>query len=482
MRRWLAGVSLAVTLMMALAFLLPLGVLVRTEARDQHTAAAEQRASALAPILALTDDPGELTGAISDLDSSGTLGVRLPNGRQLGTRHAPQALLARAADERESITQDLPGGWIDLQPVVLPGNRVAVIEEFVPAGELTNGVAASWGVMALLALGLIAGSMLVADRLGAQVVTSSRQLSHAARALGAGDLATRVEPHGPPELRSVGRAFNAMANRMVELLAIERELVADLSHRLRTPLTALSLAAERMGPTLDAQRVTSAVDQLESELQSIITAARTPLATGPMGRALQSPTDSQGVAFPGSVAGAKPPLAEPIEAAVVIGRRAGFWSTLAAQEDRLCQVSISTEPTPVDLPEDDLAAMVDALVGNVFRHTPRGTAFALRVDRTAGAVVLVVEDAGAGIVDGEQALARGASSSSTGLGLDIALRAASATRGELTISRSRMGGACLTVQLGLATSPSMGGRFSGHRRTRGGCGCGRGRGLRARKK
>ncbi|WP_037599839.1 sensor histidine kinase [Streptacidiphilus rugosus] len=445
MRLTLAWVALAVTLMITLSFLLPLGVLIDTQARSQRITAAEQRAAALAPVLALTTDSGQLTTAMDGLDSDGTLGVRLPDGRQLGPSHAPDTLLTRAAQERESITQNIPGGWVYLQPVVLPQDRVAVIEEYISSAQLSSGVTESWGIMALLALGLIAGSMLVADRLGAQVVRSTRRLSTAADHLGTGDLATRVEPIGPPELRRAALAFNAMADRIVELLAIERELVADLSHRLRTPMTALHLTAERMGSSTDAQRVTTAVRQLETELNAIIAAARTPLATSAMGRAFQDVRNAP------VAAAATTPQAPVSQAAEVIRHRAGFWSTLAGHQDRPCQVLITCEPTPVALPEDDLAAVVDAMIGNVFRHTPHGTAFLIEVARTAHTVLLTVDDAGPGIADAEAALARGTSRGSTGLGLDIALRAAAATGGDLHITRSELGGARIALSLGLAT-------------------------------
>lgn len=170
--------------------------------------------------------------------------------------------------------------------MVLPGDRVAVIENFVPEEELTHGVTESWAVMSFLAVALIGGSVLVADRLGAKVVRSSKKLAQASRALGQGDLDTRVDPVGPKELRDAGVAFNAMAHRMTELLAVERELVADLSHRLRTPLTALHLASERMAGTPESARVEAAVGELEAELQAIIAAARTPLAVGPMGQGM----------------------------------------------------------------------------------------------------------------------------------------------------------------------------------------------------
>lgn len=64
---------------------------------------------------------------------------------------------------------------------------------------------------------------------------------------GEGRLGTRVPEEGPTELRSAATAFNSMADQVVQLLANERELAADLSHRLRTPLTVLRLNAASLG-------------------------------------------------------------------------------------------------------------------------------------------------------------------------------------------------------------------------------------------
>lgn len=186
---------------------------------------------------------------------------------------------------------------------------------------------ASWGVMALLAVGLVGGSVLVADRLGARVVRSSRGLKRASLALGSGDLGVRVEPDGPPELQEAGAAFNTMADRVVDLLAVERELVADLSHRLRTPLTALYLEADRMGATPSALRVTEAAGQLERELDSIIAAARTPLAAA-------------------QLAGTGAGTAKPCDVAEVVAMRLDFWSVLAAQQDRPFERSLTRVRPP----------------------------------------------------------------------------------------------------------------------------------------
>ncbi|GLX23239.1 HAMP domain-containing sensor histidine kinase [Streptomyces lavendulae] len=461
MRRSLAGVALAVTSMVALSFLIPLAALVMSLVKEQGVSAAQQRGAAMAPVLALTTDPDALREAAAGLDAADHLIVHLPGAGALGRSKAPGALLERARRGRESISQEVPGGWVCLQPVVLPGDEVAVIENFVPEAELTRGVAQSWAVMCFLAVGLIAGSVLVADRLGAKVVRSSKRLAQASRALGLGDLDARVEPMGPRELRDAGVAFNAMAERMNELLAVERELVADLSHRLRTPLTALHLASERMAGTPESARVEAAVCELETELQAIIAAARTPLAVGPMGQGLLGTERAPGGGA--AAAGGGGPSSEVAE---VVRRRTAFWAVLAEQQDRSCYVDVTQEPTAVGLPDDDVAAVVDALIGNVFRHTPEGTAFAVGVRRTAQAVELVVEDGGPGIPEPDRALSRGSSTGSTGLGLDIARRAATATGGTVGVTRGPLGGARIAVTFALAAPPPSGHRTRLARRRR----------------
>ena len=91
----------------------------------------------------------------------------------------------------------------------------------------------------------------------------------------------------------------------------------------------------------------------------------------------------------------------------------------------------------------EAAAAIDALVGNVFAHTPEGRANAVAVRAgDDGAVRLIVEDAGRGIDRPEDALDRGAiRAGSTGLGLDIARRAAEAAGGLQRVERSDLGGA-----------------------------------------
>ncbi len=455
-------VALVVTSMVAVSFLVPLALLLRTQVQTQATLVAEQRAAAAVPALALSARPADLERVVAQLDTSARLAVHLPDGRVVGTARTAEAMVGRAVRDRQPVTGSVPGGWAYLQPVLLDQDRVAVIEEFVPQAELTRGVARAWTVMSLLAVSLVIGSVLVADRLAARVVRASRRLSEASAALGSGDLDVRVEPTGPPELHAAGLAFNSMADHIAKLLATERELVADLSHRLRTPLTALQLAAERIGPVQGATRVAAAIHHLESELDSIILAARTPLSTRSMSADGRTGAREVGSARAGQRSG------EVCQASELARHRVGFWSVLAEQQGRACTFEATDEPTPVRLREDDLAAVVDALVGNVFRHTPQRTGFAVSVQRTAQSVVLVVEDAGPGIEDPANALSRGVSTGgSTGLGLDIARNAAESTRGRVRVLRSELGGARVEVALGLASDPrrTLGGRWR-HRHRR----------------
>ena len=95
-------------------------------------------------------------------------------------------------------------------------------------------------------------SVAVADQLARSLVRPLRAVAGASDRLATGDLSVRAELTGPPEVRRAGAGLNRLAVRIGELLAHERETVADLSHRLRTPLTALRIDAESLRS--DAER------------------------------------------------------------------------------------------------------------------------------------------------------------------------------------------------------------------------------------
>jgi signal transduction histidine kinase len=102
----------------------------------------------------------------------------------------------------------------------------------------------------------------------------------------------------------------------------------------------------------------------------------------------------------------------------------------------------------VPVPRAELAAALDALLGNVFRYTPQGAPLEVAVSRHDGYVAIRVEDGGPGIADPDRALRRGETNhGSTGLGLDIVKRVAYSANGAVNIARGRMGGASIVVLL-----------------------------------
>jgi signal transduction histidine kinase len=217
----------------------------------------------------------------------------------------------------------------------------------------------------------------------------------------------------------VAEALNLLADRIDELLVAERERVADLSHRLRTPLTALRLDAEGHG----AAALVEDVDRLEAEVSEIIRTARRPLHETVTVRC---------------------------DLAQVMSDRAAFWGALADDDGRRWTATVEPAgPHLVRLAAGDAEAAIDVLLGNVFAHTPEGTAYAVAVTAAEGRVQLVVEDGGPGIADAQAVLDRGASEGgSTGLGLDIAASAARAAGGELRVEASAaLGGARIVLDV-----------------------------------
>nr|WP_223183829.1 MULTISPECIES: HAMP domain-containing sensor histidine kinase [unclassified Streptomyces] len=423
--------------MVVFAFAVPLALVVKEMARDRAFSNAERRAAGLAPVLAITTDRDELERAVATTEdgSVGRLAIHVPASEsgagpvEIGTRRADEADLAATRRLGRASIAAVPGGFALLQPTALSSGQVAVVELFVPENEVTNGVATAWLVLAGVGIALLVGSVAVADRLGIRMVQPAQRLAGAAHELGEGRLGVRVPEEGPTELKSAAVAFNSMADQVVQLLANERELAADLSHRLRTPLTVLRLNAASLGSGPAAEQTRTAVEQLEREVDTIIRTAR------------EAKPQTQ-AAGPGAGC----------DAAEVVRERMDFWSALAEDEGRLVRVAGVERPVRIPVARPELVASLDALLGNVFRHTPEGTAFSIDVHNGDDAVIVLVSDAGPGIDDPAAALARGNSGTrdgSTGLGLDIVRRMAEATGGDVRIGRSVLGGTEVRVWLGL---------------------------------
>jgi signal transduction histidine kinase len=440
MRRRLVALAATTTIMVALAFLIPLAVLVRTLARDRALSAAELEAQSLAPVLALTRDTTALDAAVraTNPGARGRLTIILPDGATVGGPPGGDGDAAGDPRERDNLalarqgrafSAPARGGIEVLVPVALEAEQTAVVRVLVPTSVLDRGVASAWAVEAALGITLVASAVFVADRLARTIVRPVDALADAAGRLGEGDLSVRINPEGPPEVKQVAVAFNRLGDRVGELLEAERELVADLSHRLRTPLTVLRLDAEGLDDPEEARRLADDVDELERAVTGVIRQARRPV--------------EEDIITPET------------DAAQVAEDRLAFWAPLAEDQERPFELVRVDDrhgdrppaATTVAVSVDELEAALDSLLGNVFAHTPEGTAFRVEVRALSdGGISLAVEDAGPGL--SPDLVERGASGAGgTGLGLDIARRTAEGGGGVLRISRSAAGGARIAMEL-----------------------------------
>ncbi len=439
MRRRVLLVIVGITTLVVLAFAVPVGVLLQSAIVQRAEHATTDQADSVALYIRAANPTGQQIASYVASVSTSTgrpTWVLLPNCTFAG---APPASLLNTPDGAPGDCRAGggapagPGGGglprATLNPV--GGGQVAeagvqgengsyLVRVFVSDAALHAGEAGWWalligGSVALLVIGVVAGELLTRWMVGPLVRTADT-----AQRLSTGDVSARAPTSGPREVAEVGAALNRLADRIDELIAEERETVADLSHRLRTPLTALRLDAEAVRSPDDAERIGAHVTALERTLTDVIRAARRPQREGRL------------------------PSADATE---VVADRVAFWSALADDQDRGQDVSLPDGPLLVRTSAEDLAAAVDALVENVIAHTPEGTPFAVSLSRLDHGASLVVSDSGPGLPDG--AGLRGRSDrGSSGLGLDIARRCAEVSGGSLRVGRSDTGGALITLTLG----------------------------------
>ncbi len=439
MRVRIALLVIAISSMVLISFLVPLALVLRTFAADRAVSSATVQTQWMAPLVA-TLDTSSLKLAVEQVnaeDKAQPVTIFLPDGRVLGAPAARSAGVRLAAKGRSFATQY--GGGVEVLVAVqgLP-RGTAVIRTFVPRPELRMGVARSWILLSAVGLGLLVLSVAVADQLARSLVRPLGALARASDLLAAENLSARAQVTGPPEVRRLSAGLNHLAARIGELLAHERETVADLSHRLRTPLTALRIDAESLHDSTEMAQVLSDVAGLERTVNEIIREARRPTEAG---------------------------MQVACEASEVIAQRAAFWLPLAEDQDRRMTLEVTTGPVLVGVSREDLAACTDILLENVFAHSPEGVALSVRVSlRASGGAWLVVSDEGPGFADPNAARRGTSSGGSTGLGLDIARRIAETSGGTLTVGRSAAGGGSVTVGLGPAAGSAQ--QDQRHRRAR----------------
>jgi len=420
-RRRLVLLVAAATTTVATAFVVPLSFVVAGLAEDRARDPAEQTARGLVPIMGLVDNEPLVEAALSSADDGieGSVALFLPDGRTLGD--PPAAASSEEMAAVTEVTEREAGGDLWLLFPVTSEDGTAVVLVTVPADARGRGVVRSWLVLGGLGLLLVSGATLLADHLARRVTGALEQVEFTAGELMSGRLDARAGVNDPPEVAAVAEALDRLATRVAAMVDDARQQAADLSHRLRTPMTTLRLDIDSLPDTSARGRLGADLDALEAAVDQLIADARRPEREGVGGR---------------------------VDLATVARQRTTFWQALTEDEGRPFSVSLAPGPALVGITEPDAEALLDILLDNVVTHAGEGAAVRVGLSVTDGRARLTVEDGGVGLAESD-AIAPSRRAGSTGLGLGIARRTAERAGGSLHIATSDLGGAAVTVTLPL---------------------------------
>ncbi len=405
--------ALASTTLVAIAFLVPLFAMVSALAADRAVRPAELAARSLAPTAALVDEATlEEVLAATAADLGGTASVVFPDGAVIGDPVEVDDAIMTARSDVSSLQFAQDDVRRFLVPVIADAG-VLVVDVRVVVDR--SGVHSAWLALGTLGAALVAGASLLADRMGRTTVDAARALHDTAARLSAGDLEASAGVEDPPDLARVSGALDHLAGRIASLQAEAREQAADLSHGLRTPMTALRLDMEQLPDSAERERLLDDLLGLDRAISQVIDDARSPSRGG--GDA-------------------------PADLVALVAARVAFWRGLAEDEGRSILLATPDEAMPTLLPAGDLTTCMDVLLDNVFRHTPHGTDVDVSMHRDGDHVVLAVADHGVGFPADVDVFERGRSGGdSSGLGLDIVRRAVERAGGHVMATSGAAGGA-----------------------------------------
>jgi signal transduction histidine kinase len=364
------------------------------------------------------------------------------------TRHAAHYVADRWDDptQREQVMQHLADDLgLDLQLRDVSGNvisrvgdelahpvaSVAVMRrnthellgtlESAPARRLFHPII--WRPIATVALALLVVGLATVP-LARRISRPVERLTEATRRFGGGDLSYRVPlaSRGDDELTRLSRAWNDMAERIERLVVGQKELLANVSHELRSPLARIRVALELMPRGADAEArlrdIESDLAELDRLIEDVLTTARLD-------------------------AGRLPIHAAPLELQGLLGQLA----ERAAHDPLVKHVEVSAG-APVMVAAD--GALIKRAVWNLVENAAKYGAppIALAAEARNGHAVLSVTDQGAGIAapDRERVFEpfwradrAHTPGSGVGLGLTLARRIAEAHGGSVAIADAERG-------------------------------------------
>ena len=264
---------------------------------------------------------------------------------------------------------------------------VAVPNDPPPLSVLVSDMGPTLAIVAVCLL--VAGTSTAALLIFRPTHSRLKSLQDAARSIGAGEAGARAKESGGDEVTMLAQTFNEMAGgleqRTQQLLAADdsrRQLLADVSHELMTPLAAIRGYVETMAMAdlklEDATRkrylqiVSDETERMEHIIGDLLDLARVEGAAGGWKR-------------------------EPVSIAALFERVQHRYDQALARKGITLERRIAPDANSVVGDANRLEQVIQNLAANAVRHTPEGGAIRLTADRVHDGVRIGVEDTGPGI-------------------------------------------------------------------------------------
>jgi signal transduction histidine kinase len=425
----LSYLSVAVVVLLVLE--VPFGILTYRHERDLLISQATEQATAVGIGVgqAMSDRiPGTLGDFVHryHIEAGGDVLVITRSGTVADDTDGDGA--ADVAQLRPQVTGALRGKtvstWIadENRPVAVAGVPVRGMDPgeapsagavflSLPADSAYDRIHAMWIALAGFALVVLALTGLLSARMASDMTRPLAKLERSVSRLGDGQLSERATPEGPSELRALARAFNGMAVRIEDLVSAQARFVADASHQLRSPLTALRLRLENLESDVGGGAAEESLAGAEREVQRL-----SRLVDGLLTL---------------SRADGDRPDRDSVNVQEVVEERVEFWEPLATERGvdiRLARTHLG-EPMMTLIP-GDLEQIVDNLLANSLDVTPEGGGISVELRDTVAGIDVAIIDEGPGMSAEARARAfdrfwqGGQRSGGSGLGLAIVLQLA----------------------------------------------------------
>lgn len=402
MARRLLVTYLTITALALAVVIVPLGSTFAAREKDRLVFDIERDAQTVASLVEDSLEAGavpDIDAALADYGADGgrivvvtTAGISVVDSgdpaaepRDFSTRPEIDAALdgQRSTGTRPSETLGADLMYVAI-PVASGGAVHGAVRVTYPTSTLDARVRETWlrlGLLAVVVLTIVAGVGMIFAR---GVTRPVRRLELAAGQLADGDLSVRVPADdGPPELRGLAETFNATAARLAQLIESQQRFVADASHQLRTPLTALRLRLETLQPAIavDARpKLDAAIaetNRLARLVHSLLVLARSDVTTA---------------------------LCEPIDLTAAILDRSEAWE-LVALDDGKQLVTECPEGLWATAVPGAVEQVLDNLVSNALTVAPAGSTVQVRVQHASDQLEVHVIDEGPGMTADERARA-----------------------------------------------------------------------------